>query len=240
MNAAARKIIKAIYLLVEKHHRLYGLEVYLFSGGHGAGYVGFQVAGKKCAEPGEPTEINYGYMHPESTDDYLSLVTYLCGPVRLCDWSTSSPVIMDGWEKKRTAEIASWLEENLTLRDLYERYSAEISRWRDLYTVSQSEQYLLMLNIAGLISARSQEMLRIPSQCFDYDQQGLEKATKMRLDLGVVGMNDAIGLADCMIGRNGRALIDGQLYDLWEQRLQGVSATGIADWIWSIKSGGSR
>jgi hypothetical protein len=237
MDAAAQKIIKAIYLLVEKHHRLYGLEVYLFSGGHGAGYVGFQVAGKKCAEPGEPTQINYGYMHPECTGDYLSLVTYLCGPVRLCDWSTSSPTSMDGWEKKRTAEIAAWLEENLTLSALYERYSVEISRWRELYTVCQSEQYLLMLNVAGLISARSKEMLRIPSQCFDYDQQGPEKATKMLRDLGVVGMNDAIGFADCMIGRNGRALIDGQLYDLWAKRLEGLSVSEIADWIWLVRSG---
>jgi 3'-phosphoadenosine 5'-phosphosulfate sulfotransferase len=37
----ARKINKAIYLLIEKYHRLYGLEVYGFSGGHGPGYAGF-------------------------------------------------------------------------------------------------------------------------------------------------------------------------------------------------------
>jgi hypothetical protein len=146
---------------------------------------------------------------------------------------------MDGWEKKRTAEITSWLEENLTLRALYERYSAEITRWRDLYTVNQSEQYLLMLNIAGLISSRSKEMLRIPSQCFDYDQRGPEKATKMLRELGVAGMNDAIGLAECMIGRNGKALINGRVYDLWAKRLEGLSVTEIVDWIWLIKSGSS-
>ena len=39
-----RKIYKAIYLILRKYHALYGLEIFVFSGGHGAGYVSFQLA----------------------------------------------------------------------------------------------------------------------------------------------------------------------------------------------------
>jgi hypothetical protein len=231
-----RKIPKAIYLLLERHHRLHGLECYLFSGPHGAGYVGFQVAGRRCCQPDRPPEINYGYMHPEEDCDYLSLVTYLCGPIKLCDWSTRVPACLPGWETKRTAEISLWLEENLTLNALYDRYSNEIARWRTTATVEEAEKYLFMVHVAGLISARAQEMLRTPMQCFDHDSDGWGKAQILYQSIGVSGESDAIGLQDCMIGRNGKAIVHGSLHDIWEWRTGGLNAEDVADKIWSLRS----
>ena len=67
----SRKINKAIYSLVEKYHRLFGLEVYGFSGGHGPGYAGFQLAAHRCWEEDKPY-ANYG---PPLGDGRQVLVT---------------------------------------------------------------------------------------------------------------------------------------------------------------------
>ena len=77
MTSNDHKLFKAIYLLLDKYHRLYGLEIYLFSGGHEPGYCGFQIATSPCyGEFGD--QLNYSKTGV-SDGPYGALVTYVNG-----------------------------------------------------------------------------------------------------------------------------------------------------------------
>jgi hypothetical protein len=97
---ASRKISKAIYSLIEKYHRLFGLEVYGFSGGHGPGYAGFQVAANRCWAQGRP-HLNY---QAPFGDGRQVLVTYFSN-VGIPAWCAGEQLGLDGWERQRTSSI---------------------------------------------------------------------------------------------------------------------------------------
>jgi len=229
----ARKISKAIYLLVEKYHRLHGLEVYGFSGGHGPGYAGFQVAAHRCWAKGRP-HANY---EAPFGDGRQVLVTYLTN-VGIPAWCSGDQLELPDWEHQRTSTIVSWLERHLSLLELFDLYKSEIASWRARYTVEESEKYLLMINLAGLISARLGDIPRTPEQLYhSMDPTGMEKAEQIVSRLGVADGNiDAFGIDGCMVGRNGLALVEEEVVDVWAIRLSGKSCGTLADDLWNARS----
>jgi hypothetical protein len=230
---ASRKISKAIYLLVEKYHRLFGLEVYGFSGGHGPGYAGFQVAANRCWAQGRP-HLNY---QAPFGDGRQVLVTYFSN-VGIPAWCAGEQLGLDGWERQRTSSIMAWLEHHLTLLELFDFYKSDIASWRAWYTVEESEKYLLMINLAGLVSARLGDFPRTPEQLYhSMDPKGVEKAEQIVSRLGIAdGGIDAFGVAGCMIGRNGLALVGDAIVDVWAMRVRGQSPETIAGYLWKARS----
>lgn len=225
---AVRKIPKAIYLLIEKYHRLYGLEVYGFSGGHGPGYAGFQVAGRRCWEAGI-AKPGYDKLHKK--DSRLVLVTYFSS-VGIPAWCAGDQLELEDWGRQRTSTIVEWLENHLTLLELFDLYKSDIARWRARYTVEESEKYLLMVNLAGLISARFEDFPRTPEQLsHGMDPKGISKAEMIVSKLGVRDGNiDAFGVSGCVIGRNGQALVDDDsLVDIWKWYVDGACVEEIAE-----------
>lgn len=228
-----RKINKAIYLLLEKYHRLFGLEVYGFSGGHGPGYAGFQIAAKRCWQEGE---LYPNYEAPFG-DGRQVLVTYF-SHVGIPAWCAGEQLELPEWWKLRTSSILAWLEEHLTLLELFDLYQSDIARWRAQYSVEESEKYLLMVNLAGVLSARLGDFPRTPAQLFhSLDPTGGEKAGGIVSRLGVADVNiDCFGVADCMVGRNGLALVGDEIVDVWAMRLSGQSCEDISDYLWKARS----
>jgi len=228
-----QKINKAIYLLLEKFHRLFGLEVYGFSGGHGPGYAGFQVAAKRCWFDGRP-HANY---EPPIGDGRQVLVTYF-PHVGVPAWCAGEQLELDGWERKRTSSIVEWLEKHLTHLELFDLYKSEIDQWRSRYTVEESEKYLLMFNFAGLLSSRIGDFPRTPGQLFhNMDPNGHSKAEEIASRLRVKDQHiDAFGISGCMIGRNGFALVGDEVVDVWAMRTQGQTAAAIADYLWEARA----
>ena len=143
-----------------------------------------------------------------------------------------------GWEHQRTNSIVNWLEQYLTFLELFDLYQSEIASWRAHYTVEKSEKYLLMVNLAGVVSARLGDFPRTPGQLFhNMDPKGFEKAQQIVSQLGVVDGNiDAFGVSGCMIGRNGLALIGNEIVDIWAMRVQGQSCETITDYLWQIRA----
>lgn len=223
----SQKINKAIYLLVEKYHRLFGLEVYGFNSGHGPGYAGFQVAAYRCWEQGKP-HANYD---APIGDGRQVLVTYFTN-VGIPAWCAGEQLELEKWERQRTSTIVEWLEKHLTLLELFDLYKSDIAWWRARYTVEESEKYLLMINLAGLISARFGDFPRAPEQLFHgMDPKGISKAEMIVSRLGVRDGNiDAFGVSGCVIGRNGQALVDGDsLVDIWKWYVDGARVEEMAE-----------
>jgi hypothetical protein len=71
-----------------------------------------------------------------------------------------------GWEHQRTNSIVNWLEQHLTFLELFDLYQSEIASWRAHYTVEKSEKYLLMVNLAGVVSARLGDFPRTARAAF--------------------------------------------------------------------------
>ncbi|PFG54329.1 hypothetical protein ATG98_3550 [Marinobacter sp. LV10R520-4] len=143
-----------------------------------------------------------------------------------------------GWEQKRTNSIVAWLEKHLTHLELCDLYKSEIDQWRSLYTVEQSEKYLLMFNLAGLLSSRIGDFPRTPGQLFhNMDPEGCSKAediaSRLRLKDQYI---DAFGISGCMIGRNGFALVGDEVVGVWAMRTQGQSFFAIADYLWEARA----
>jgi hypothetical protein len=225
MQDRQRKLNKAIFLLIENYHRLYGLEAYLFSGGHGPGYVGFQIAANRCWDD-RHNQPNYGM------DTRMRLVTYICGPLALPAWANQNKQLeCPGWERLRTLQIVDWLEENLTVQELFQDNLELIQRWQAEYTVEQSEKYLLMINLAGILAARLNDFPRTPSQCFsEYDPDAGEKVTNLLRLLEISHeQNNVMGTPDIQVARNGMAVANNQVVDVWALLVNGLSVPAIAD-----------
>jgi hypothetical protein len=71
-----------------------------------------------------------------------------------------------GWEHQRTNSIVNWLEQHLTFLELFDLYQSEIASWRAHYTVEKSEKYLLMVNLALVVSARLGDFPRTARAAF--------------------------------------------------------------------------
>ena len=226
-NDVPRRIFKAIYLILEKYHRLYGLEVYFFTGGHGPGYVGFQVAAARCFDD-KNGDANYEQANISSR---MSLVTYL-PYFGIPSWSSVSGEQVKGNPKelRRTKEVVKWLESHLTLGSLFAHYEDEIARWRQSYTVEQSEKYLLMIRVAGLLVGGTGDFPRAPPQCFsDYDSTSPQRVRDIERQLdGLCSRHQIMGRKEIFFGSNGLALIDeNEIVDVWVRTTKGETAESI-------------
>lgn len=236
----SRKVTKAVYLLIEKYHRLTGLEVYGFShGGFGPGYYGFQLAANRCFWGDDLRSANYSY--DASPGDYGPLVSYWERPA-VPAWAAGEQLELLGWESMRTAQIVEWLEHTLALDQLISANASLLGRWRARYTVEQSEQYLLMINVAGLLSARRGSMPLTPSQTFsDYDNEGSAKARSITRKLGLECEASSIfGVSEVFVGRNGLALTHGTLVDVWREFTSGAAVDEIVDRLLAPAGGSGR
>lgn len=228
ISPPTRKISKAVYLLLEKYHRLFGLEAFLFSGPHGPGYVGFQVAANRCWDA-DNSNANYSVAGPDE-GRYGPLVTYLTH-VGIPEWAAGHQLEMPDWTAARTEAIEGWLTQNLRLHALFDENADVIGRWRQKYTVEDSEKYLLMYNLAGLLAMRGGDMPRSPSQCLsDYDTKAPDVVQhQLRMLNLTTERGTVMGVSGIMIARNGKALVEETLIDVWQRRTAGESVIQIAD-----------
>lgn len=221
--------------MLQRYHRLYGLEAYLFSGGHGPGYVGFQIAANRCFEMGR-SEVNYS-QGDSLLGPYGPLVAYITGFVAVPEWAGGVSQELAGWESCRSEHIALWLENNLALRELFNRNEEVICHWRQQYTVEQSEQYLLMYNLAGLLAQMEGSFPKSPSQCLSGREHDADHiiGNQLRL-LGLSDERDGVmGIPGLMIARNGKAVVECELVDVWQSYVDGVDVTDIAKGLYKQK-----
>jgi len=221
-----RKIVKAIYLLLEKYHRIYGLEVYSFShGSFGPGYFGFQIAAHRCWWGKDLRNANYQARHG-SKGMYGPLVGYWY-MASIPSWAAGDQLSLRNWEKLRTTEIVAWFEESLGLRSLFAENARAIAEWRSRYSVEESEKYLLMMNLAGLLASQNGAFPVTPTQTFsEYDPDAKAKAAAILRKLGLSIEEEpgrVFGLDKTFIARNGMALAGDTVFDLWEAHLAGAS-----------------
>ena len=158
------------------------------------------------------------------------MVTYFTS-VGIPAWCAGNQLELEDWGRQRTSAILEWLEKHLTLLELFDLYKSDIARWRARYTVEESEKYLLMINVAGLLSSMRGDFPRAPEQLFhDMGPKGIEKAEMIVSHLGDLDGNvDAFGFPGCMVGRNGLALVGDEIVDVWAMRVSGQSCEATAN-----------
>ena len=232
MANAVRKMNKAIYLILEKYHRLYGLKLMSFAGGHGYGYGMFYL---DSVPPGTGGMIQTDYKdrleEKRSNGKRVSLVFYL-GEAGLPAWSNGCQAQLEDWQRCRTSTIIEWLEANLSLKDLFCVFREEVARWRTRYTVEQSEKYLLAMNLAGLHCADSDSILYNHYALFsEYDPDGQEKTSDIENRLNISNcFGDIWGSKDILFSTNGFALISFKdVIDTWEMYQVGMSSHAILE-----------
>lgn len=223
-----RKIYKAIYLILRKYHALYGLEIFVFSGGHGAGYVSFQLACDRICDA-DRLETHYPSPPLRQPTAFVTYLTHFGIPA----WATANneQVDMPPAQLPRTDNVVDWLESHFDFLALFEAYRNPITSWRRQYTVEASEQYLLMVQLAGLITKAKGRYPCAPGQCFsDYDPGTPDRVQAIEGALGgLSGRHQILGFKECLIGSNGKALLnESQVIDVWEPFTQGQSSEQIA------------
>ena len=217
-----RQLNKAIYLLLERYHRTYGLKLYGFGGPHGYGYGLFYLD----AVPPDPSVLSPYASH---SDEELALVIYLCN-LELPAFAHGEQLIFKGSKSPRTSAIVEWWNKHLSLSRLFYIFSDEIARWRSQYTVEQSEKYMLMINLAGLHCARSGQMLYKHDAV--YSEYDIEYQTKTRRIVDQLQMHrsygDIWGLKDIQFSSNGLALLNcNQVVDVWGMHISGIKSEKI-------------
>ena len=222
-----RKIYKALYLILRKYHALYGLELFVFSGGHGAGYVGLQLACDRICNA-DHLETHYPSPPLRQPTAFVNYLTDFGIPA----WATADDEQIEVAPAKllRTQDVVTWLEARFDLRPLFEAYQDPINAWRRQYTVEASEQYLLMVQLAGLIARSRGTFPLAPGQCFsDYDSATPDRVRAIELALGgLSGRHQILGHGDCLVGSNGKALIkETEVIDIWTPYARGETAEQI-------------
>lgn len=149
------KIPKTVYLLLQKYHRLFGLGVSAWSKPPGNYYFSF-FSHAVIDEHGRPLHF------PEVFGKYRLTIyqTHLGLPA----WGNDDhQEEHQDWRQRelRSKEMLTWVEERLTLRQFFHDYSNDIDRWRNIYTVEQSERYLLTWNVLGLFARAKKEMIHV-------------------------------------------------------------------------------
>ena len=234
MESSGRKIVKAIYLLLERYHRLFGLEVYSFShGSFGPGYFGFQIAAHRCWWGRDLRDANYASpTTPNGTYGPLVGYWYMAS---IPAWAAGHQLTFRNWEKARTHEIVSWYEDSLNLHQLFEANARAIQEWRQNYTVDEAEKYLLMMNLAGLFASARETFPLTPVQSFsDYDSHADQKAADIMRRLSLEPDYEpccAFGLDGSFIGRNGKAVAGERMIDLWDSYVAGSSSAELLDML---------
>ncbi len=132
----------------------------------------------------------------------------------------------------RTWEIVGWLEHHLGHHALFGDHEEALRRWRERYTVGQSERYLLAWNVLGLLSAMPPNLVGggiATSARFDtFDYQLDEDAVHLfDLKYPEENVHYCRGIA---VSSDARAYVPGHgVRDLWSERLQGTPVLQIVD-----------
>jgi hypothetical protein len=222
-----RRINKAIYLILEKYHRIYGLKLVGFSGGHGYGYGMFYI---DAIKPMEHNSLDTDY-ECIKVDRTFSLVIYLTS-VGIPEWSGRSSTKFNLTDATRTQEIVDWLLENLTIDHLLKSTTVELQRWRSNYSVERAEKYLLMMNLVGIYQAKKGlPYTTLEANFSDYDFSWPEKVATIRTKLFAEDQNSVVwGANNIYFSENGLALINRvDIVDYWEMHLSGMTADEILD-----------
>lgn len=213
-----RKINKAIYLILEKYHRLFGLKLVGFSGGHGYGYGMFYLDAVKPWQQG-PLDTDYNFI--VARDKKLSMVFYL-EHVGLPEWSHGMQQEMVDWRSSRTNEIVEWLQSRLSIEDLIIQGNIYISRWRSSYTAESAEKYLFVMNTAGLFFAElNKPFTTLDANFSEYDCARPAKVSAIKAKLGV-GRDDSIvwGANGVYFAENGLVQVGEDIIDIWQLHTQ--------------------
>src|SRR5579859_1806563 len=140
----ARKMTKAVWLLLQRYHR-----------SHGLGVVG-------CFRP---VGAEYFYFYSLAVRDRHGRARYIAErafqpgyALAISQWECrlvgQQDVLYTGWTERevRTSDIVDWLDHHLSLQQLFRDHEEELRAWRERYTVGQSERYLLAWNVLGLVA----------------------------------------------------------------------------------------
>jgi hypothetical protein len=174
-----RQINKAIFQIIEKYHRLYGLEFHPFShSSFGPIYWGVQIAAKRTWSINNK-QVNDNELGQREENGY-SLISYL-HYVFIPSWAANKYLDAESGQPSletisatRTVAIVEWLEQHMQLDNYLTRYQSEISRWRSSYSVEDAEKYILMMNLAGLITTQHGTQILTPGQVLSTCQSLLE------------------------------------------------------------------
>lgn len=229
-----RRIAKAIYSLIDKFHRLYGLEIYLFShGGFGHGYWGFQVAAHRTFDQRQKI--------PNDGDDKYgrrnySLVSYQ-HMVSIPSWAyhdqSSSQPEFQLKNATRTVEIEKWLYTTMNLSEYFAIHKDKIDRWRKQASLESAEKYVLFVQLAGLLAQHFEQPYLTPIQRYDLPYGGDYDAQQQALNniYGRLGAKDRVldvlGFKNNWVCRNGMALFGDEAVDVWDLYLNGMSPAEI-------------
>ncbi len=229
-HGCPRTIIKAIYLILEKYHRRYGLKVHPWAKQPGNIYFSFYLDVNK-------PEGNTGFLL-DLYNDNLSLTTYQ-DHVGAPAWSYGHQQEMSGWKNARTSDIIAWLERTTSFPELFTQYESKLKWWRRGYSVEQSEQYLLTWQVCGLLAVKLGSFIQTPTNLFsDYDSEWDKKRalycsafTRSHPEFGILSL-DGISISD----RGEAYICEKERLNIWDLYCQGIEPTAIADQLFSTYS----
>jgi len=220
-----RTISKATFLLLQRYHRLYGLKVIGWTKQPGNAYLSFYLD----ALPHESEFLDL----PDMANERLVLTCYQ-DHVGIPAWSGGEQIELTNGKRARTDVVLDWLEQRLTLRELFDYHASEIDRWRQQYTVEASERYLLAWQVAGLLTARMGSYIATPWSFFsdyasDYREQVVAYARRFTechplyeifaLDGVGISIKAEVRIADC------------ENLDAWTMFCSGHTPEAIAETI---------
>lgn len=212
-----RRIIKSVFLFLERFHRLYGLKVIAWSKQPGNHYFTFFL---DCQRENPGINISTG-------GTGRVVLTVYQDSVGIPAWSAGDQLEMPGWKSARTTKIFDWLSERLTLGDLMRRNLTDISDWRSHYTVGESESYLLAVQVTGHLIARTGGYLRTCGR-FPKNEPFPTWLRAMSPD----GSMEYLVTKYVAVSVDGVAwLPSGERIDIWELFTAGQTAKDIADGV---------
>lgn len=143
----ARKVNKAVYLLLEQYHRRYGLAVVGIGRPVGTMHFSFYSLALR-GDDGSPLFL------PEYSKRYF--LTIYQGGVGLPLREGDDHLLHPEQDRRglRSTEMLSWFESHLSFRKFFEDHADRIRDWRRTYHVAESESLLLTWQVMGHVSSR--------------------------------------------------------------------------------------
>lgn len=228
------RISRAVYLVLEKYHRKYGLSVVSAHDGPEGYYHGFYSLAVRDQDE-RP-------FHLLEVEGRYALTIYQAFP-GVPSWSsgTDSVFAEERESPMSTKELAAWYAHNLSLRRFFSDNAEAIRRWRLTYSVSESEPYLLTWNVMSELSARVGETMWTYSRA-DLNDEGREWEQEAASSLGCKTPDETVhfcgGLA---FATDGRVLLpDHSQVDMWSRHLAGEEPSGIVDSLARTMDGNKR
>lgn len=224
----ARKITKAVYLLLQEYHRTMGLAVIGWSKPPGNSYFSFY-----SMAAGDVWRQVFGRPSAGIDIKRFSLTTYQ-DHIGLPAWGAGEQEYHPDQRRRvlSTAEIVQWYKSRLELQQLFEAFCQDIEWWRRSYHVGESEPYLLTWNVMGLVSAKLQRTIATYGRSEYYfgipDEEkdaALELASGRQFDC--VHFCGKLSFANSGLAR----LPNGMIVDLWQRHLRGEKTEALASFL---------